>query len=315
MNTNSEKWLKGDELRNRYRITGTLQTVSPLHIGTGEAVQDRIPQITRSQRQGGAQKTVEVSTVIKDINNKPYLPGSALKGVVRHWLLHVLQGVDKAWANHNDYESEKYTEATQEEQLKTVKEKFSWLELLFGTPFHEGKVEFWDASCMTPSIPAADKLLHWCEASLTYVDTSVAIDPVTGTAKENLLYKAEVVPPGVTFAVNIAGQNLSELELGLILFGLQGFNSEIYPIRVGARGGRGFGRMQLTLGGIYALEGTAAIQNWIKDTMARISAEQNAQALEAGYYALPVLSENRQRELIANVKAEFLAAMGGVSHG
>jgi CRISPR-associated RAMP protein (TIGR02581 family) len=314
MDTNAEKRFKGDELRNRYRITGTLKTISPLHIGTGEEDENRIPKITRSQRPGRAQTSVNVSTVIKDVNNRPYLPGSALKGVVRHWLLHVLQGVDRTWADHNDYESAKYTEAAQEEQLKIVKEQFSWLELLFGTPFHEGKVEFWDASCVTPGVPAADKLLHWREASLTYVDTSVAIDPVTGTAKENLLYKAEVVPPGVAFAANIAGQNLSEFELGLILFGLQGFNSEIYPIRVGARGGRGFGRMQFTLGGIYALEGPAAIQSWIKDTMARVSSEQPSKPVEAGYYALPALSENRQRELISKVKTEFLSAMAGVAN-
>jgi len=28
--------LKGDAFSNRYRITGTLTTLSPLHIGTGE---------------------------------------------------------------------------------------------------------------------------------------------------------------------------------------------------------------------------------------------------------------------------------------
>jgi len=308
MSTNSAKQFKGDDLSNRYRIKGTLRTISPLHVGTGEESDDRIPRITRSQRQSRAETPVNVSTVIKDVNNKPYLPGSALKGVVRHWLLHVLRGVHEDWANQRNYEDTKYTELEQDKQLEEVK-KFSWLELLFGTPFHEGKVEFWDAPCTTKNLSAADKLLQWRNESLTYVDTSVAIDPVTGTAKENLLYKAEIVPPGVEFEVNIVAQNLSEEELGLILFGLQGFNSEIYPIQVGARGGRGFGRMHFALGAVHALESITAIRNWVKATIA--GAEQSTKPTVAGYYALPVLPENRQRELIANVKAKLLAAMGG----
>jgi len=305
-----EKILKGEGFQNRYRITGKLKTLSPLHVGTGEEDENRIPKIQRSKRQGKAETPVNVSTVIKDARSKPVIPGSALKGVIRHWLLNVLGGVSEEWAATHDDEIEQLHELGQDEQIAAVK-KFSWLELLFGTPFHEGKVEMWDASCLTPRIPAPDNLLHWNADLLTYVDTSVAIDPDTGTAKENLLYKAEVVPPGVEFELNITGQNLGEEELGLLLFGLQGFNSTIYPIRVGARGGRGFGRMQFMPGPIYALESTEAIRKWIKDTMQSLASSPAAtEAGDAGYFALPELSPERQAELIAKVKGKFISALG-----
>lgn len=302
-----EKLLKGEGLHNRYRITGKLRTISPLHIGTGEEDPERIPKIQRSKKKKDSEIAVRTSTVMKDARGKPVIPGSALKGVMRHWLLNVLAGVSPEWANTHDDEIETMNDLTQEEQIVKLK-NYSWLELLFGTPFHEGKLEAWDALCLTSEVPATDSLLNWSKRSLTYVDTSVAIDPATGTAKENLLYKAEVVPPGVEFELNLTGQNLSEDELGLVLFALQGFNSSLYPIRVGARGGRGFGRLQFIPGPIYALQTAAEIRQWIAATM-RSYGTGATKPEQAGYFALPILSEQAQTSLIANVKNKFLTAL------
>lgn len=290
------KLLKGDPFKNRIRITGTLKTLSPLHIGTGE---------TRSVTdESGAER--KISTIVTDHEGKPVIPGSSLRGVMRHWLLHTLQGVSDAWASMPNRDD--LLEKTQPEQISVIREEFSWLELLFGTPFNAGKIEVWDATCITGDIDHPNSLVEWDNHRLTYVDTSVVIDPDTGTAMDKLLYKADVVPPGVCFQVNITGQNLMDEELGLVLLALKGFNSQIYPIRVGARAGRGFGRMEFVLQELCYLcadDVAAWIQGMIQDLGA------NNHAHRGGYFALPTLDSAKHAQLIEQAKDALIRDMEG----
>ncbi|MGB5101598.1 MAG: RAMP superfamily CRISPR-associated protein [Methanothrix sp.] len=298
--------LKGDAFSNRYRITGTLTAVSPLHIGTGD---DR-PMEFRSEEEGKkiiekAGKVPRISTIITDHRGKPLIPGSTLRGVLRNWLLTVLEGIGTQWAVERDYSE--LLDLDQAKQIQQVKDTFSHLELLFGTPLNAGKVEVWDAMCITGDLQIAnDRLLGWDGTRLTYVDTSVAIDPARGIAKDKLLYKADVVPPGVTFELNIAAQNLSDEELGLVLLALDGFNSQIYPIQVGARGGRGYGRMDFKMGAIYRLE-CDGVKKWIKETLQARTTDK----APAGYFGLPKLDEAEQEQKIKEVKDKLIAAMRG----
>lgn len=300
-----EKKLKGEGFQNRYRFTGTLKTYSPLHIGTGES-SDMFYSVTEREKiLKKRDELPKVSTVIKGFNKKPLIPGSSLRGVMRHWLLDVLSGFGNEWASERDYEDSALTELNQNQQIVEVK-KFSWLELLFGSPFHEGKVEIWDSPCKTKDLQAPDSLLGWNPESLTYIETSVAIDPTTGTAIDSLLYKAEIVPPGVEFEFNLIGQNLDNIEIGLVLLALQGFNSNIYPIQVGARGGRGYGRMQFIPGPVYGLRSQDLIA-WVTTTVKGFSQEEAPG--KAGYFALPQLSEQDQQNLIQDAKTNLLGKL------
>lgn len=166
--------------------------------------------------------------MLKDPFGKPLIPGSTLKGVMRHWLWSVLASNGEAWVKPWPAGMETLSQAEQQEKVKT---EFGWLDLLFGTPFHEGKLEVWDATCTTKELEVDHDLLGWNKQSLTYEDTSVAIDPATGTAAEHLLYQFEVVPPGVEFEFNVCAQNLNRTELGLLLLVMQGYNSEFIPSR------------------------------------------------------------------------------------
>lgn len=304
-----DKLLKGEGFLNRYRFTGTLRTLSPLHIGTGEAVSDEKYYSAEELKVflKKKQDIPKVSLVIKGFNKKPLIPGSTLRGVTRHWLLSVLYGFGAEWARSHEYEEKSLTELDQAAQINHIKGQFSWLELLFGTPFHEGKIEFWDAGCKTGSLEAPDELLGWDARTLTYVDTSVAIDPQTGTAVENLLYKAEIVPPGLEFEFNLVGQNLVDFELGLILLALQGFNSEIYPIEVGARGGRGYGRVQFIPGPIYGLKADQ-MSSWVTGLVQGFGDVDGAS--EAGYFALPELSAEEQLNLLQRAKSTLRTELG-----
>jgi CRISPR/Cas system CSM-associated protein Csm3 (group 7 of RAMP superfamily) len=300
--------LKGDAFSNRYRITGTLTTASPLHIGTGdERPMEFSSEEEKKKIKDKVGKIPRISTIVTDHRGKPLIPGSTLRGVLRNWLLTVLEGIGPQWAVERDYDGEGLLDLDQAEQIQTVKDTFSHLELLFGTPLNAGKVEVWDATCCAGDLQAMDdRLLSWDGSRLTYVDTSVAIDPTRGTAKDKLLYKADVVPPGVTFELNIAAQNLSDEELGLVLLALEGFNSQIYPIQVGARGGRGYGRLEFKIGTIYHLE-CEGVKKWLKETL---QAGATDKAL-AGYFGLPKLTDVEQRQKIKDVKDKLIAAMGG----
>jgi CRISPR/Cas system CSM-associated protein Csm3 (group 7 of RAMP superfamily) len=298
--------LKGDAFSNRYRITGTLTTLSPLHIGTGEErPMEFSSEDERNKFMEKVGKIPNISTIITDHRGKPLVPGSSLRGVLRNWLLTVLEGIGIKWAVDRDYAE--LLEEDQIVQIQQAQNDFSYLELLFGTPVNAGKVEVWDATCCIGHLEAMnDRLLGWDSRRLTYVDTSVAIDPARGTAKNKLLYKADVVPPGVTFELNLAAQNLSDEELGLVLLALEGFNSEIYPIQVGARGGRGYGRMEFKMGAIYRLE-QDGVKEWIRNTLHAESTD----TAHAGYFGLPKLTEAEQEQKIKDVKDKLIAAIGG----
>jgi len=298
--------LKGDAFSNRYRITGTLTTLSPLHIGTGEErPMEFSSEDERNKFMEKVGKIPNISTIITDHRGKPLVPGSSLRGVLRNWLLTVMEGIGIKWAVDRDYAE--LLEEDQTEQILQAQNDFSYLELLFGTPVNAGKVEVWDATCCTGDLEAMnDRLLGWDSRRLTYVDTSVAIDPARGTAKNKLLYKADVVPPGVTFELNLVAQNLSDEELGLVLLALEGFNSQIYPIHVGARGGRGYGRMEFRMGAIYRLE-QDGVKEWIRNTLHAESTDTK----HAGFFGLPKLTEAEQEQKIKDVKDKLIAAIGG----
>lgn len=309
--------LKGDNFDNRYRITGKLKTLSPLHIGTGKendslfSASTQYKLIVQEKLIARPGKAPRVSTIIKDHRGKPLIPGSSLRGVMRHWLLSVLKGSGVGWAEDRDYEAKELVELSQSEQIEKAKNDFSRLELLFGTPFNAGKLEVWDAVCLTDSLTISDQLLNWNSNSLTYIDTSVAIDPNTGTAMDKLLYKTEIVPAGVVFELNLVAQNLSDEELGLVLFALQGFNSAIYPIRLGARTGRGYGRVQFIPGEIYVMN-KSRLKNWIKNSLQTITFDQTkGDGQKAGYFDLPILEKHEQQVLITAVKTKLLSEIGG----
>lgn len=301
------KILKGEGFQNRYRFSGTLTTESPLHIGTGSSSNDPkfFSQGEIKKFKDEKKDPPEVSLIIKDVNNKPIIPGSSLRGVMRHWLQDVLAGFGNQWSQIRNYEERTLTELDQEEQIQRVKD-FSWVEFIFGTPFHEGKIDIWDAKCATATDKKngnEKKFLGWDDNTLTYVETSVAIDPVKGTAIDKLLYKYEVVPPGVKFEVDIVGQNLSDLEIGLVLLALEGFNSHIYPIQIGSKGGNGYGRVKYESGKIYGLSNTE-VKDWLTGML-----NKGDKSNDGGYYMLPELSEDKKSSLIKEAKS---AITGGL---
>ncbi len=285
--TNDFKF-KGDAFENRYRFEGELLAKTPTHVGTGG---ERKEVRTESKEPDVAPETQGIALIARDFHDRPYLPGSSLRGVVRHYLLQIFRSFGRRIAQDPDYETEdspildqkgrkiKFRELEQEQQKTYMRDHASLLEQLFGTPFAEGKIEFWDAPAVNTVAATndADKEKGWQQERQSYVVRSVAINPLTGAAEGGKLYAFEVAPPGLRYHVNLVGQNLSDVELGFLLFGLFGFNSEIFPLTVGAMSGRGFGQMQFELKNLYRVK-RDELGNWVNMAGA---------GNHAGYSALP----------------------------
>ena len=203
---------------------------------------------------GADEEPHEIGNIERDVNGLPILTGSALRGVVRHYLLSLFISFNNGKiADAPDYENSEFKTMNQEKQKEYMKSA-SLLEQLFGAPFCESKIEFWDAPLLQKFKESRYKSKGWDTDRQSYVVRSVAIDPVTGAAERNKLYSFDVIPPGMQFCLTVVGRNLSDPELGMLLFGLEGFNSPIYPLTIGAMAGRGFGQMSFKLESIYHLK-------------------------------------------------------------
>ena len=302
--------LKGDDFVNRYRLEGKLTTTSPFHLGSGFAVE------RKGLNKPNTEKPIQISAITTDHLGHPVIPGSSLKGALRGYLLNVLSTINsdqqkenaEVLANDHDYDASDLKEKKQKDQIVFMRESASFLERLFGTPFAEGKIEVWDGEFIYVKPPIDDSIRnaeappYWHPERFTYVDQSVAINPETNTAINKNLYSFEIVPPGVTFAINICGQNLGEIEIGMLIFGLEAFNSEIWPLTLGAMGGRGFGRFSFELTDLYCLKRNN-ISDWIK------AAIQNR---HSGYFSLKRLDESEKKKSIECFRKAFLKGVGDV---
>ena len=301
--------LRGDAFENRYRIEGTLRTTSPLHIGNGNS---EPREGLEKEADNGKTEKIQVTSIERDFSGKPYIPGSTLRGKIRHWLLVILKSFGPKWASDRDYEKLFRDPEFQDQrrQIEFMRNDASVLERLFGSAFSNSKIDFWDAFCITDphSLTGRNVSLdrrtapYWIAERLTYVGQSVAIDPETGTALDKKLYHLELVPEGIQFKLVICGQNLSDLEVGLLLFALKGFNSFIFPLTLGAMTGRGFGHMNFELNNIYRLKrDQSQIHNWLKCAL-----DNDA----AGFEALDAFDQTSQDAFINSFKAAFLMDKG-----
>jgi len=286
----------------RIRLEGTLTATSPTHIGTGET---RPVDRKKKSDEDVAPESTDISMIARDCSGSPYVPGSAFRGVVRNYLLQTLRSLSERIARDEDYEKvlagAKARQKKQNDLYEEELEKASLLEKVFGTPLWAGKVEFWDAPATGKIDGSCFKDKDWDQDRQCYLVRSVAIDPVTGAAEAHKLYTFEVAPAELSYQINIVGQCVDDNELGMLLFALNGFNSKIYPLTIGAMSGRGFGQMKFTLDKLYVLENTQeAVAEWVK---------QANEHDYAGYHGLKEMSDTERSELIGKFKLAFSEAI------
>jgi CRISPR type III-B/RAMP module RAMP protein Cmr6 len=285
----------------RIRLEGTLTATSPTHIGTGET---RPVDRVKKNGENVTPESTDISMIARNCLGLPYLPGSAIRGVVRNYLLQIFRSLPGNIAREKDFEpvlaDAKAANKNQDVLFKEQYDEASLLEKVFGTPLWAGKIECWDAAATGKIDGSCFRDKEWDDERQCYLVRSVAIDPVTGAAEAHKLYTFEVAPAGLSYNVNIVGQKLDDAELGMLLFALNGFNSQIYPLTIGAMSGRGFGQMKYKLDKLYVLDDSPeAVKEW---------AVQASEHDHAGYCGLPEKSADMQA-LIDTFKQQFVNAI------
>ncbi len=295
------EYFKGGEFINRYKIIGALTTLSPLHIGDGGMVED--PRRFPAQELNSEDGTPRFTTVATDAGGCAYIPGSSLKGGLRGWLNQVFADMFKLGPPNTPQRAldlQKFAVDNQHNK-NMIRNELRMIEFLFGTGLNAGKLEFWDAPMQTkPALPSDQSAIAYGgydPVRGTTILKAVAIDPRTGAAAANKLYNYEVVPKGAQFEITVCGQNLEEDELGMLFFALEGFNSFIYPVTLGAMGGIGYGRFSFESKQIRFLD-KDNFQDWMKDAV---------KTGHGGYAELPLLSETDRQNRIQCFKSQFLS--------
>ncbi len=210
----------------RWLIRGTFTTSSPLHIGSGE-------QLDHPVLKSDDGRAVKFNAVMRDREGRPFIPGSSWRGPLRAWML-------KA------FDPQK-VEALLGHQQKGAS----------STDSVGGKVAFHEARITTaPTLTFAvgGEPPFWDATKLTGIEASVAIQRRTRTAADKKLFNTEFVPAGVSFTVELTGQNLSDEEVAMLLRALQEFNiTDTDAITLGAEAANGWGRMTWGLGNVHHL--------------------------------------------------------------
>lgn len=218
-----------DTFHNRRRITGRLVAVTPLRIGSGDAVPD---------------PTAVDNPVIRDAYGRPFVPGSSFKGVWRAFAEQVLGQLANGDSGCCDPLGHPCLPA---ERVKALKREYDrdhrrlaeaiYAQLcsacrLFGNPNFAGHLRVRDLLLEESTWPG------FCE-----VRPGVAIDRDTRTAYQNRKYEVEAVPAGTAFTLEIVVENVSEDEWRQILLTLLPFTrGELF---LGGGTGRGLGRVRL----------------------------------------------------------------------
>jgi CRISPR-associated RAMP protein (TIGR02581 family) len=197
-----------EKLEKRVIIQGTIEAVTPLHIGSGK------PELDIGE--------VDMP-ILRDPSEQPYIPGSSLKGRTRSQAEAIARqkGLEVCYPPNvrNMCGS-----------TKRGPEEFCIGCRIFGTAGNvsvASKVKFRDAY----PVERVEKSL---------VRTGIAIDRSLGSVAERALYDVEAVPAGTKFSLEIVGENLSDEELELLKAALK----SVQDSALGGGSTRGFGKVK-----------------------------------------------------------------------
>jgi len=198
-----------EKLEKRLIFSGTLEAVTPLHIGSGK------PEIEIGE--------VDMP-ILRDPSGQPYIPGSSLKGRTRAEAERIAREEKKPVCNPPDVRNMCGS-------LKSRVDDFCIACKIFGTAGEisvASKVKFRDAY----SIQKVEELLE---------RTGIAIDRSKGTVARGALYTIEAVPAGTIFNLEIVAENLTDEELKLLLAALR----SVEDSALGGSSTRGFGKIRM----------------------------------------------------------------------
>jgi CRISPR-associated RAMP protein (TIGR02581 family) len=261
------------KLLSRVVIRGRLTMLTALHIGA-----------THAQPVSG----VTDAAVIKEFGEKPLIPGSSFKGVLRATAERIVDSLGSAKmktcygaiSGQGCYSVSQTMRDNVESSLQELRaaddqsamailiedEETSLIQKnsccncnLFGSPYQGSKVQIKDLQWLA----GADENPR----PLYRIRDGVSIDRDTDTAVAQRKFDFEIVEPGVRFDLEIVVENPTVAELGLLFIALQQFegrdgeNSQRFPgaIAIGGRRSRGLGRVDLQIESVEVIDETGEL--------------------------------------------------------
>lgn len=231
-----------EKLEKRIIISGVVEAVTPLHIGSGR------PEVEVGEAE---------LPVLTDPDGRPYIPGSSLKGRVRTEAERIARQKGLFVCKPPNVKEICGT-------LKKNPNEFCVCCRIFGTAGDvsvASKVKFRDAY----PLGKVETLLE---------RTGIAIDRDTGTVARGALYTIQAVPASVQFGLEIVCENMSEDELKLLKAALK----SVEDSALGGSSTRGFGKVKIRIdavkertAGFYLGEEPEKVlsgdelQKWLKD--------------------------------------------------
>ena len=202
-----------EKLHERLIISGTLEAVTPLHIGSGK------PELEIGE--------VDMP-IIRTPDGQPYVPGSSIKGRVRAEAERIAREKGIEVCNPPNTR-----EMCGTKKKNRSPEEFCICCRIFGTAGDvsvASKVKFRDAYPLGKVESVLER-------------TGIAINRETGAVARRALYTIEAVPAGVKFGFEIVADNLSDDELRLLLAALK----SVEDSALGGSSSRGFGKVKVSI--------------------------------------------------------------------
>ncbi len=258
---------------DRWRLTGTIRTLSPVHVGDGG-------EASREKRSNEA-VPARFATVFADYAGRPILPASSIKGALRAWAR--AHGIGDARTDG-----------------------------IFGHIGEGSGVTIHDAVLTKSAQPVGQetRYSYWNSVRGTALLPHVVIDPRTGAAAEKLLYHVEFVPAGSEFTLRLTGQGISDEVRRTLLYILeQAFKSHIRPARLGREIANGWGNVEWQAGDVEVLN----LPQWLAgpakhwcDALTRLNEPERGAWLAP---ALPSTTRSADQSVIVRLRLHFEGPM------
>lgn len=237
-----------DTFHSRLTIDGYLVAESALRVGTGRA----------------AEVVGTELPVIRDAHERPFIPGSSLKGALRGHIEALVRGMAPNGAEWKylacDPTGDEADQCLSSEGMRRLKDEYRDNDAglaravaaesclvcqTFGSPWLASPVRVRD-------LPVAEG--EWF--GQFQVRDGVAIDRDKGTVTVGL-YDYEIVPAGTRFELHIVAENLAPWQRGLLWLGLRAL--ERGDVALGGFTSRGLGWVKLEQPQVRLVEGAQAL--------------------------------------------------------
>ena len=217
-----------DAFENRLILTAELVAQTGLRVGAG-------PQ--------SAEPTASDLPVIKSVDEKPFIPGSSLRGVLRSHVERIVRAfepeagegqgacvpvVESEWCISAEQREQIRREASDDEEYaRTIFDRSCRVCRVFGSPWLASRVRISDLPCVNHAVAETRD--------------AVAIDREKETVANK--YDFEALPANSRFQLEIVADNLDEVERGLLWLGIEELRRG--QILIGGFKGRGLGQVTL----------------------------------------------------------------------